>query len=94
MRDVRIMVMQPGSNNTSVKVVFSSLRGATRLHVGQKIDVLYSVHSLFSEVFFSSSEERWVLGQCSNNAFSINAPRFTAGRGGRVNMCECKQQTR
>ena len=50
--------------------------------MGQKIDLLYSVHSLFSEVFFSSSEERWVLGQCSNNAFSINAPRFTAGRGG------------
>ena len=52
--------------------------------MGQKINVLYSVHSLFSEVFFSSSEERWVLGQCSNNAFSINAPRFTAGRGGRL----------
>ena len=61
--------------------------------MGQKIKV-YSVHSLFSEVFFSSSEERWVLGQCSNNAFSINAPRFTAGGGGGVNTCECKQQTR
>jgi len=45
------------------------------------------LHSLFSEVFFSWLGEGWVLGQCSNNAFSISAPRFTAHESEGYHTC-------